>query len=88
MATYEEASQARELIRDVAGINNTLVLNLSKIQGIRGRLLALSQAQRDIVVAAVTDMGYDPSEIQAMLAQWNAVDTTANAQGVATVPTP
>lgn len=88
MATYEQASQARELIQQVASLNNSLVSNLSRIQAIRGKLVALSQAQRDIVIAAVQDMGYDPSQIQAILGQWNAVDTEANNQGVATVPSP
>lgn len=88
MATYQQASQARELIQQVASINNQLVANLSRIQAIRSRLVALSQAERDIVIAAVQDMGYEPIQIQAILAQWNAVDTAANAQGVATVPAP
>lgn len=88
MATYQQASQARELITRVASLNNQLITGLSQIQAIRSKLVALTQAQRDTVIAAVQDMGYDPSEIQSILAQWNAVDTEATTQGVATVPSP
>lgn len=88
MATYENAARAKELIRDVAQINNQALTLINSIADIRARLLAATQATRDAITAAVGDMGYDAAEIQAMLAQWNQVKATVDAQGIASVPPP
>ena len=88
MATYARAAQARELINDVAALNNSALSQITKLVDIRSRLTALSQAERDVVIAAVADQGYDASEIQSLLSKWNQVANTVTAQGLAAVSVP
>lgn len=82
MATYKQAAQARTLIDRVRSLNNSARNTITNLSIIRNDLLSLGQADRDAVVQAVTDMGYDPIEIQGILGNWNVVFTTMNAEGI------
>ena len=88
MATYANAERAKELIHDVARLNNQGRDVIDRIHDIRARLVALTQQQRDTITAAVSDMGYDPAEIQTILGKWEQVWTTKEAQGIVDVPIP
>lgn len=88
MATYDNAAYARELIHRVARLNNQTVRTLNDAVALRAQLIAMDQAQQDAVRAAVQDMGYDDTEIVAILTDLAAVKATADAQGLAEVPAP
>ena len=88
MATYANAERAKELIHDVARLNNQGKDILDRLADIRARLVALNAAQRTSITDAVTDMGYDPAEIQAMLGAWQQVHDTMTAQGITAVAVP
>ena len=81
-ATYEQAAKARKLIERVATLNNSAHNTITELSLIRGDLLALAQVERDAVVQAVADMGYDPAEIQSILGNWASVLTAMNAEGI------
>lgn len=85
MATYERVAQAKDLINRVARLNNQAHDAITRLSLMRGDLLALSQADRNEVIAAIGDVGYDAAEIQAILNGWQAVLTTMNAQGLGEV---
>lgn len=82
MATYERAAQANDLINRVARLNNQAHTAITNLSTMRGDLLALSAADRNAIIAAVGDVGYDATEIQSILNAWQAVLTTMNAQGI------
>ena len=88
MATYAEAAQAKELIQRVASLNNAIVRNLSDSMALRAKLTALTSEQQTVVRAAVQDMGYDDTEIVAILNRIAQVDTEANRVGLVAVPQP
>ena len=85
MATYIQAAQARKLIDRVRGLNNNAHRTITDLSILRSDLLSLTQADRDTVIQTITDMGYDPVEIQGILGNWNVVFTTMNAEGIARI---
>lgn len=88
MGTYDEASDARELIREVARWNNTALTGINRLVAIRTKFLGMTALRRQAVRDAVVALGYSDTEIETMLNKWNAVDATVTAQTLVSVPQP
>lgn len=88
MADFQRASQARDLIADTARLNNRALSALVQLRQIRDVLTGRTAEDRNEILTAVADLGYDAAEIQAMLNAWEAVNIEAIAQGVAIVDAP
>lgn len=88
MARYQRAAQARDLIQRVARLNNQAFTSLTALKAMLDTLAALAATPKLEVQAAITDMGYDPTEIQIMLTNWGTVFATMDGLGMTKVDAP
>ena len=85
MALYKQAAQAQKLIDQVARESNLALRTVTTLGVIRNDLLSLGLTDRNIVIQAITDMGYDAPEIQTLLGKWNTVLAAVTAEGIVTI---
>lgn len=88
MATYQDAALAQKLIHRVASLNNQLVRTLADTMALRAELGAMTVTRQNEIRAAITDIGYNSVEIEAILARVAQINATAQAQGLAAVAEP
>jgi len=88
MATYDEAYRANQLIGETARLNNSVVRVLAKAANIKATFDALPPAEQNAVQSAITDLGYDSTEVGGILTLLDALNTYAIGQGLVEVEAP
>lgn len=82
MATLRQVSIAERLIGRIPQMNNRNRQGVKDIVAIRAEFNALTQIDRDAVLAVLAERGFDIAEYSAMLTAWAAVETAMDAQGI------
>lgn len=75
MARFDDQHLAGRLIADLCRLNNRIISEVNELVDLRQQLVDLTTEERDRVVQAVQERGYDPTEIQTMLAEWLEIQT-------------
>lgn len=86
MATIQRAHQAQAIQNQMYTANQQAVAAIQRLKQLRDTLAGLPQGDRDEIAAAIDDLGFDSTETQAILGDWNSLHAEMVSLGIDELP--